>query len=557
MQHKRDSRILADFDNSGTGDQYNNSGPGRQYNNPGPGTQYNATSMNFGNKEKDTFLADLRITDPRDDKTRIERTKGNLLKDSYRWILDHDDFCRWRAEKSLLWVKGTPGKGKTMLMCGVIDEMVAMGYNSTFFFFCQAADARLNTANSVLRGLLYLILDQNPSLVDQLRDKYDRAGAGKRLFDDINSWDVLCKMLLSALSHESLHDVIVVIDALDECTSGLDELISFIVDLTTHVKVIASSRPELHIHRGLAAALENTRIYLSLELNEDVISAAVKSYIYHKVEKLAALKGFDDETKANIREHLVTKADNTFLWVALVYDQLADNRVGKGHMQERLHRLPPGLDSLYMRILNQILGSENPQDAEDCRRILAVMSIVTRPLDLAELALLLDRVEFLAEKVGECGSLLTVRDNIVYFIHQSAKDFLIKQEDNIMPLGSRHNHNLILSKLLQAMSTKLRRNIYNVKKDGTAFDEICVPTPDPLAPVRYACVYWADHLTENQVGNQQLDEVHLFMAEHFLHWLEALSLLRSISEGILSMSRMQQINEASFQGAYISTMSVC
>ena len=42
-------------------------------------------------------LADLRTTDPRDDKKRIEAIKGGLLKGSYQWILDHPEFRRWRA----------------------------------------------------------------------------------------------------------------------------------------------------------------------------------------------------------------------------------------------------------------------------------------------------------------------------------------------------------------------------------------------------------------------------------------------------------------------------
>jgi hypothetical protein len=37
-------------------------------------------------------LQDLRPTDPRDDKKRIEDTKGGLLEDSYRWILKNSDF---------------------------------------------------------------------------------------------------------------------------------------------------------------------------------------------------------------------------------------------------------------------------------------------------------------------------------------------------------------------------------------------------------------------------------------------------------------------------------
>lgn len=32
-------------------------------------------------------IADLRVTDPRDDKTRIQDTKGGLFKDSYVWVV--------------------------------------------------------------------------------------------------------------------------------------------------------------------------------------------------------------------------------------------------------------------------------------------------------------------------------------------------------------------------------------------------------------------------------------------------------------------------------------
>jgi hypothetical protein len=39
-------------------------------------------------------VQDLHLTDPRDDKKRIEDTKGGLLKDSYRWILENSDFQR-------------------------------------------------------------------------------------------------------------------------------------------------------------------------------------------------------------------------------------------------------------------------------------------------------------------------------------------------------------------------------------------------------------------------------------------------------------------------------
>jgi ABC-type molybdenum transport system ATPase subunit/photorepair protein PhrA len=77
------------------------------------------------NKEDQECIQNLRLTDPCDDKKRIQETKGGLLEDSYRWILKNTDFQRWRDDEQsrLLWIKGDPGKGKTMLLCGISNEL--------------------------------------------------------------------------------------------------------------------------------------------------------------------------------------------------------------------------------------------------------------------------------------------------------------------------------------------------------------------------------------------------------------------------------------------------
>jgi hypothetical protein len=70
-------------------------------------------------------MEDMHSTDLRDDKKRIEDTKGGLLTDSYRWVLNNTTFRQWHEDqhRGLLWVKGDPGKGKTMLLCGIINEL--------------------------------------------------------------------------------------------------------------------------------------------------------------------------------------------------------------------------------------------------------------------------------------------------------------------------------------------------------------------------------------------------------------------------------------------------
>ncbi|KAM0273516.1 hypothetical protein ACHAQH_008312 [Verticillium albo-atrum] len=101
-------------------------------------------------------LADLRETDPRDDKIHIEETKGGLLEDSCRCILDHRD-GRDDPQSRLLWIKDDPGKGKTMLLCGLINEpeIAPTGKYQLASFFCQATDDRRNSETAVLRDLLY------------------------------------------------------------------------------------------------------------------------------------------------------------------------------------------------------------------------------------------------------------------------------------------------------------------------------------------------------------------------------------------------------------------
>jgi hypothetical protein len=106
-------------------------------------------------------MQDLCVSDLRDDKKHIEATKDGLLKDSYRWVLENSDFKQWRSaqQSELLWIKGDPGKGKTMLLCGIVDELEKSIARSDLlsYFFCQATDSRINSATAALRGLIYLL----------------------------------------------------------------------------------------------------------------------------------------------------------------------------------------------------------------------------------------------------------------------------------------------------------------------------------------------------------------------------------------------------------------
>jgi uncharacterized delta-60 repeat protein len=499
-------------------------------------------------------LQDLYVTNPHDDKRRIEETKGGLLEDSYLWILEHSDFQQWRNDQQgrLLWIKGDPGKGKTMLLCGIINELKKSMAKTELlsYFFCQATDLKINNATAVLRGLVYMLADLQPTFIAHIRKKYDHAR--KSLFEDTNAWVALSEIFTSILQDPSLNSTYLIIDALDECETDLAKLLQLIVQsmsTTPRVKWIISSRNKLDIEQQLD--FDNGQVKLSLELNENHVSYAVDIYIDYKVSQLSSIKE-DSELLEKVRDQMRKKANGTFLWVALVFQQLAE--VESWDVLEELEKMPADLQQLYDRMIRQIqdLRGSTP---ELCRLALSTMTLAYRPLHLLELGTMsglpkdiCHNLKNVMKVVSLCGSFLTVRDDYVYFIHQSAKDYLdsTNKSEVIFPSGCGAFHYDLALRSIQTMSQTLQQDIYKLRLPGILINSIQVPDPDPLKLLRYPCVYWASHLHE-ACRNSFLDksnltddgEISQFFQSYFLYWLEALSLLGEILTGIFAINSLQ------------------
>ncbi|KAL5374449.1 hypothetical protein DPSP01_011902 [Paraphaeosphaeria sporulosa] len=500
-------------------------------------------------------LQDLRLTDPRHDKKRIEDTKGGLFKDAYRWILQNPKFGQWRdnQQNRLLWIKGDPGKGKTMLLCGIVDDLEEHMALTTLiaYFFCQATDSRINSATAVLRGLLYLLVDQQPSLVSHIQAKHDRAG--RELFEDANAWVALREIFTNILQDPSIQRTHLIVDALDECVVDRDLLLDFIIEqssASSRVKWIISSRNWPEIEQQLATVGHG--VGLSLEVNAESVSTAVDIFIQQKVIHLSQRNKYDDTTKKVVQHHLSSNADGTFLWVALVCQGL--KAVPKRHVRKKLSAFPAGLDSLYEQMVQHIVDSD---DAELCKEILAVAAITYRPLTLQEIVTLVEQFEDTADDpesvqdiIRRCGSFLTTRESIVYFVHQSAKDFLIEKAANtIFPSGRDSAHYAVFSRSLQILSNSLQRDMYSLGAPGCTIEQVLRPDPDPLEKTRYSTIYWVDHLqSSNSLATTghltELQEgglVDKFLRRKYLYWMEALSLSKSIPKGVASMAALEAL----------------
>jgi hypothetical protein len=496
---------------------------------------------------------------------RIEKSKDILLDDAYKWILrtpEFTAFTNWESSgldclpHRLLWIKGHAGTGKTMLMIGIIRKLshqpVALAPTLSFFF-CQGTDTALNNATAILRSLIWLLLLQQPCLISHLLQKYKDSGAD--LFKDKNAFFALSEVFHDMLKDPQLSPVYLAIDALDECGEGRQDLIHLIstcLTLSHKVKWLLSSRPEVDV----LAELKNQGADLPdasgtpIELDTQCLTEPVNAYIVHKLTTLKRQKGYNDSVLAEIFKEVRQRAENTFLWVSLALKALES--VHGGYAIKRIREMPPGLSDLYDHMMTRIEngGIIAP---EDCKKVLVATTLAFRPLSVSELAVLADLpLDMTKSAVETCRSFLTIAEKTVNLIHQSAKDYLYKNYTARLQLaGVAQGHADISRRCIRIMDETLCTDICKVKWPGTLYQSIDPQIiSDKLAQkVQYACQYWADHVQQAKDRLYDDGAVYSFLKQHFLHWLEALSLIGKASGSLRSIQILQSLRQVRFRVA--------
>ena len=361
-------------------------------------------------------------------------------------------------------------------------------------------------------------------------------------------------MLENIIQDERLQTAYLMVDALDEYMTDRDLLLRFIAGhavASPRVKWVVSSRNIPEIQNLLEIDSPNgLEVKLGLEVTQNAgqVACAVDAFIDYKLSNMRSLQE-EHETRDRLRDIMREKANGTFLWVALVIDELS--KTDSWDMLEVLKELPEKLDSLYDRIIQQIqnLKRRNPKY---CQLVLSAATLAYRPLYLAELAIVSGLPTAIAahttrirDIIAQCGSFLTVKESVVYLIHQSVKDYLGTRASYIFPSGPSEVHHAMFTRSVRALSGGiLRRNMYSLPYLGITIDDVEVPEEDPLAGVRYSCVHWARHFCDAGPGNSgfetgDLEMIYLFIQSFFLYWLEAVALLQSMSESIISIRQLK------------------
>ncbi|KAF4333466.1 heterokaryon incompatibility protein het-E-1 [Fusarium beomiforme] len=313
-----------------------------------------------------------------------------------------------------------------------------------------------------------------------------------------------------------------IVDALDECLEGLGSLLKLISCLTPRVKWIVSSRNRYEVEEYLEPS---SKIGLSLELHEESVCQAVRYFIDYRTRQLVHRKKLKIDLARKVQHHLTQYAQGTFLWVAL------------------------GLTELYARMLQEIRMSDS---CDLYIWLLALASTVFRPLTFSELMAMeqleqLERpeqldldVENLPDAIKECGSFLTKKEQTIVFIHQSARDFLLKESGALLfPSGLMHHHYTISQRSINMLEF-LRKDMYCLEHPGASLDVAIRnrPEPDPLDSLKYALVFWYDHIRESyelstregiEVEIHFVETIYEFFSKKILFWIEALSLCHNLS----------------------------
>ncbi|RMZ90111.1 hypothetical protein DV736_g2663, partial [Chaetothyriales sp. CBS 134916] len=477
--------------------------------------------------------------DPQDTMTHIERGKGGLCEDMCKWVLEHDKyttFTSWGESNSpphrLLCIKGPAGTGKTMLLIGIIRQLLG-----------QPAPLQRH-------------------LIKHLRS--ETQNATKSRFEKDTALEALRRVFKNMLGDEGIRPVYFLVDALDECDEGLEDLIELIFNSLTisqKVRWLVSSRTE---EVNLTKNFKNIRREYpdsAQTLDElDVVQSVrdqVEIYLKHRL-KLLVPNGPDPDGDLEYTKEiwdLVTKevrerAKDNLLWVSLVFNDIKDTR--GWYALQKIRSYPSGLSKLYDHKITK-LNDMKTEDRQHCCDVLMAASLAYNlPLSLSELAVL---VPWSAKTdpfkvVSDCNYFLTIKTHTkhgktVDVIHKSAKDYLDGHRDRLQG-GAVKGHADIVRSSIDAMSSP-ERDIFRLGRWNLESKIIAPLERDRLVSIQYSCVFWLNHLhdaikaTTPETYKDLCDATFKFLKEHFLHWLESLGILHQLSVGIVSIRELLSI----------------
>ena len=346
------------------------------------------------------------------------------LEGTGTWFTDSEKYRRWRSsdESDLLWVKGKPGCGKSILAAVAVTDLklglspgVALAYA-----FCRNEDESTREPSTILGALAKQIGQELPDVDPVLESEYLASQPGQK-----PTHRTVQACLQSVVS--PFKTVFIVIDALDECQNNkvlAQDLLDLMRDKEgVRVKIAVFSRPDYDLENFF-------KPYMRIRPDDGDNQVDLEAYI-------GSL--FPDEPHSdvnrNIRAECVAKANGMFLWVSLLWKNLPKG-LKSNQKLDRVKKFPPGLGNIYNRILQDIW--EQDEDIRlDAFHVLLWVTHARRALTGHEMLEAVadysgaERVEYVSRNdsvdllVSFCKSLVFIdKDGYFRLCHESVRDHL-------------------------------------------------------------------------------------------------------------------------------------
>ncbi|KAF1817615.1 hypothetical protein P152DRAFT_463702 [Eremomyces bilateralis CBS 781.70] len=452
------------------------------------------------------------------DPTCLPDTRVDLLQEIYDWADGQDG-------RSIFWLNGLAGTGKCF------DEK---HLGASFFFSRGGGD--VNHAGKFITSIAWQLANNIPSLqqyiCDAIRERRD-----------------ITSPLLKLGENGSQSSYILIVDALDECDG--DNNIRIII----HLLAEARFRPEIPIRYGFRQ-LPNANL-------QDFVLHSISPLIYN-LKLIGQEHSLDDSWPGEeIIKTLIQIAGGLFIWAAtacrfIQEGYLVDERVqtlleGSASIPAPEEHPEVHLNKLYTTVLKKSIrpgysAKEKEASYSMQRHILGGIIVLFSPLSASSLHRLLNITKQKIDQVlRDLYAILDVPKVDIYPLrlhHPSFRDFLLDKKrcgDPNFWVDEKEAHQVLTNSCIQLMSSSLKQDVCCVDAPGMLVANVERRRVEQSLPpeVQYACLYWIQHLQKSGARLCDNGQVHQFLQEHLLHWLEALGWMGKVSEGAHAIASLE------------------
>lgn len=354
--------------------------------------------------------------------------------------------------------------------------------------------------------------------------------------------------------------LVVVIDAIDECDNDDDVMIilRLLAETQPHaciqVRFFLTSRPEVPVRRVFNKLPESRRQNFVLHEIIEETTHDLSVFFRDKLAEIAEnhYMGADWPGYTTI-PMLVDLASGLFIWAATACRFIDDGKQFAGARLSTIlqskgtgNKPQDHLDNIYLTVFIHSISASYTEEEKSTaysllRYVLGSIVVLCSELPANSVAALLGlKGQDVQGTLKDLHSILAIPNKAHHSLrlhHPSLRDFLLDNQRCTNPdlyVDEKEAHRKVLITCIRLMSTTLKKDICGLGAPGTLVQDIKTHQVERCLPpeLQYACLYWGQHLSKS--GNHAYDNdfIHQFLKTHLLHWLEALSLMGRVSEGI-------------------------